>query len=289
MRDNPTQIRNVLRAAVQRLQASSLSPQLDAELLLCAVLERGRTWLRIHDGECLNAAQARAFDDWLERRLRGEPVAYLLGCQEFWSLPLKVAPCTLIPRPDTERLVEVALARAPENCTTVLDLGTGTGAIALALKHERRHWHVTATDRVEMAAALASENAQQLGLSLEVLESDWLAALTGRRFDLIVSNPPYIDPHDPHLRGDGVSYEPLSALVAEHGGLGDLKTIVEHAPQHLCAEGVLALEHGYDQAQAVGRLLLGAGFDDIQTHHDYGGQVRVTSAVWRGDSSDFTS
>lgn len=274
------QIGQALRDAKARLQAVSATPRLDAELLLGAVLNRDRAWLLAHDNDPLDSSSLQAFENYLVHRAQGEPVAYLLGMQEFWSLPLQVNRHTLIPRPDTEVLVETTLRLAPENARRILDLGTGTGAIALALQHERPDWQVVAVDRIAEAVALAKCNAERLALPVECLQSDWFNAVSGCVFDVIVSNPPYIDPLDRHLQGDGVKCEPLSALVAEQEGLADLQKIVGEAPKFLINEGLLAVEHGHAQGEIVRRLFEDAGFCDIQTHLDYGGQPRVTSGIY---------
>lgn len=269
-------LKQAISDATSRLSPQSATPRLDAELLLGHLLARDRAWLRAFDDTCLDGDVLAAFDALIARRAAGEPVAYLLGRQEFWSLPLKAAVHTLIPRPETELLVEVALDIAPAATTHVLDLGTGTGAIALALKHERPAWQITAVDRIPEAVALARENADTLGLPMEVLLSCWFDALASRRFHVIVSNPPYIDEADPHLRGDGVRFEPLSALVAGRQGLADLQLIIAGAPAHLFPGGVLAVEHGYSQGEAVAALFRQAGFAGVRTCNDLSGQPRIT-------------
>lgn len=236
----------------------SPSARLDTELLLAAAMGKPRSFLRTWPERIVPREANELFDDWIARRRNGEPVAYILGHQGFWSLDLEVAPHTLIPRPDTELLVETALATLAADTATVLDLGTGTGAIALALASERPLWTVTAVDRVEEAVALAERNRQRLLLeNVEVRRSHWFSALDGRRFRMIVGNPPYIPASDPHLSEGDVRFEPKSALVAGSDGLDDIRQIVAQAPQHLLDEGWLLLEHGYDQGAAV-RELLGA-------------------------------
>ncbi len=203
----------------------------------------------------LDAAQQATLQGWLERRLNGEPIAHLIGEREFWSLPLKVSPATLIPRPDTEVLVEQALARLPAGPCAVLDLGTGTGAIALALKSERPDADVWAVDRMPAAAALARANSAALGLPIEVRDGSWFEPLVepssskAPRFAMIVSNPPYIDGADPHLDEGDVRFEPRSALVADEQGLADIRLIVAGAPAHLLPGGWLLLEHGWQQGR----------------------------------------
>ena len=213
----------------------------------------------------------------LGERQRGMPVAYLTGRREFWSLPLKVNEHTLIPRPETETLVQWALELSLPAAAAVLDLGTGSGAIALALASERPQWGVTAVDRSVEALQVARDNSRQLGLS-EVcwLRSDWYTGLAGARFDLLVSNPPYVEPADPHLEAGDLRFEPSSALVAGAGGLADLASIVDGAADHLHPGGWLLLEHGFGQGPAVRRLLVEAGFSEVATRQDIGGQDRVS-------------
>lgn len=267
--------------ASMQLAGASATPRLDSELMLGHVLARDRAWLRAHDDSALEAAQSDEFMALVARRASGEPIAYLLGSQEFWSLPLLVSPHTLIPRPDTELLVETVLRVVPDRCCDVLDLGTGTGAIALALKHERPSWQVWAVDRIPEAVSLAEQNAQRLGLRLECRVSNWFDAIQGKRFQVIVSNPPYIDEGDAHLSGDGVKFEPLSALVAGREGLADLQQIVRDSPIHLVSGGVLAVEHGWEQEGAVTELFLQAGFEAVETLKDLAGQSRVTMGYWK--------
>ncbi len=230
----------------------------------------------------LDAAQQATLQGWLERRLNGEPIAHLIGEREFWSLPLKVSPATLIPRPDTEVLVEQALARLPAGPCAVLDLGTGTGAIALALKSERPDADVWAVDRMPAAAALARANSAALGLPIEVRDGSWFEPLVAPssskapRFAMIVSNPPYIDGADPHLDEGDVRFEPRSALVADEQGLADIRLIVAGAPAHLLPGGWLLLEHGWQQGAAVRQLLLQQGYLQVETVRDYGDNERVT-------------
>ncbi|SEI67396.1 [protein release factor]-glutamine N5-methyltransferase [Azotobacter beijerinckii] len=223
------------------------------------------------------AEVAARFAADLARRRAGEPVAYILGRQGFWSLDLEVAPATLIPRPDTELLVETALALLPATPAAVLDLGTGTGAIALALAAERPAWRLTGVDRVGEAVALAERNRRRLGLgNADFLQSDWFSALDGRRFDLIASNPPYIATDDPHLVLGDVRFEPASALVAGADGLDDIRRIVAAAPDHLAANGWLLLEHGFEQAGAVRALLAAGGFVEVHSRRDLGGHERIS-------------
>lgn len=269
------------RTIAQLLAASRLpdsdTPTLDIELLLAHVLGKSRSYLLTWPERELTETQLVAFDALLQRRLRGEPVAYLLGNQGFWSLELRVSPDTLIPRPDTERLVEVALELGPPHAARVLDLGTGTGAIALALAAERSQWQVTGVDRMPGAVALAETNRSQLKLSnARFLASDWFSALAGQRFELIVSNPPYIAADDPHLQQGDVRFEPASALVSGADGLDDIRYIIDTVPGYLTPGGWLLLEHGWQQADAVRVLLTQAGFAAVQSWRDLGGQQRVS-------------
>jgi release factor glutamine methyltransferase len=259
----------------------SPTARLDAELLLAAALGKPRSYLRTWPEHEPGAEQQAAFAAMLERRRAGEPVAYILGHQGFWSLDLEVAPHTLIPRPDTELLVETALQLAPATPLRVLDLGTGTGAIALALASERGGWQVTGVDRIAEAVELAERNRQRLGLTNAVFrQSSWFDGLAGERFGLIVSNPPYIAASDRHLGEGDVRFEPLSALVAGADGLDDIRQIVAQAPQYLEAGGWLLLEHGYDQAAAVRGLLAAAGFTSVDSRRDLGGHERISLGQW---------
>lgn len=265
------------RAHIMATLASGESPRADADALLCHLLDCRRSYLMTWPEHELDAAQQATLAGWLARRLNGEPIAHLIGEREFWSLPLKVSPATLIPRPDTEVLVEQALARLPGGPCALLDLGTGTGAIALALKSERPDADVWAVDRMPAAAALARTNSAALGLPIEVRDGSWFAPLSDSpRFAMIVSNPPYIDGTDPHLHEGDVRFEPRSALVAEEQGLADIRLIVTQAPAHLVPGGWLLLEHGWDQGEAVRQLLLQQGYVQVETVRDYGDNERVT-------------
>ncbi|WP_071913147.1 peptide chain release factor N(5)-glutamine methyltransferase [Aeromonas sp. SCS5] len=266
------------RAHIMTVLAEGESPRADADVLLCHLLDCRRSYLMTWPERELDAAQQATLQTWLVRRLNGEPIAHLVGEREFWSLPLKVSPATLIPRPDTEVLVEQALAKIPQGPCAVLDLGTGTGAIALAIKSERPELDVWAVDRMADAAALARENSAALGLPIEVRDGSWFAPLDEQapRFAVIVSNPPYIDGADPHLEQGDVRFEPRSALVADEAGLADIRHIATHASAHLHSEGWLLLEHGWDQGMAVRQLLQDLGYRSVTTVRDYGENERVT-------------
>lgn len=270
------------RAHIMTVLAGGESPRADADVLLCHLLDCRRSYLMTWPERELDAAQQATLQGWLARRLNGEPIAHLVGEREFWSLPLKVSPATLIPRPDTEVLVEQALTRIPQGPCAVLDLGTGTGAIALALKSERPELDVWAVDRMADAAALARENSAALELPIEVRDGSWFEPLgesdrdNTPRFAVIVSNPPYIDGADPHLEQGDVRFEPRSALVADDAGLADIRHIVAHAPAYLLADGWLLLEHGWDQGEAVRQLLRDGGYREVATVRDYGDNDRVT-------------
>ena len=255
----------------------SPSARLDAELLLAAALGKPRSFLRTWPERVVDREVRERFEGWLVRRRAGEPVAYILGRQGFWSLDLEVAPHTLIPRPDTELLVATALQLLPASPARVLDLGTGTGAIALALACERLSWQVSGVDRIPEAVALAERNRERLRLAnVGFRQSHWFSALEGERFALIVGNPPYIPGSDPHLQQGDVRFEPKSALVAGHDGLDDIRLIVAQAPRFLEPGGWLLLEHGYDQAAAVRDLLLGNGFSEVESRRDLGGHERIS-------------
>ena len=270
------------RAHLMTVLAEGESPRADADVLLCHLLGCRRSYLMTWPERELDAAQQATLQGWLVRRLNGEPIAHLVGEREFGSLPLKVSPATLLPRPDTEVLVEQALTRIPQGPCAVLDLGTGTGAIALALKSERPEIDVWAVDRMADAAALARENSAALELPIEVRDGSWFEPLgepdrdETPRFAVIVSNPPYIDGADPHLEQGDVRFEPRSALVADDAGLADIRHIVAHAPAYLLPDGWLLLEHGWDQGEAVRQLLRDGGYREVATVRDYGDNDRVT-------------
>lgn len=265
-----------LRAAASEL-SNSESPRRDAEILLEHVTGKARTYLLAFGETLLTPEQEAQLAALLARRKTGEPVAHLTGEREFWSLPLYVSAATLIPRPDTECLVEQALARLPDGPCRILDLGTGTGAIALALASERPDCQVTAVDVMPDAVALAQRNLARLGFSnVQINQSSWFSALAQHAFEMIVSNPPYIDEHDPHLSQGDVRFEPLTALVAANDGLADIEHIITTAREHLVPGGWLLLEHGWTQGSAVRALFSAAGYASVETCRDYGGNERLT-------------
>ncbi|WP_199873412.1 peptide chain release factor N(5)-glutamine methyltransferase [Ideonella sp. A 288] len=278
MPPGPTQPATVAQALAWAQQAGL--DRLDAHLLLSHHLGQPRAWLLAHDGDPLPAHTWVAFQSDCQRRADDWPVAYLLGEREFHGLSLQVTPDVLVPRPDTETLVDWALDARGAGSAEVLDLGTGSGAVALALAHARPAWRVTATDLSPAALAVARGNAHRLGLAVEWRAGAWWQAVAGRRFDLVVSNPPYIAEADPHL--PALRHEPALALTSGPDGLDALRAIVAGAPAHLEAGGWLLLEHGFDQAPAVRALLHAGGLDDIATRCDLAGHDRCTGGRWPG-------
>jgi release factor glutamine methyltransferase len=276
-------ITQLLTEAVQQLEASSESARADAEILLAHCLQKSRTYLFTWPEKKPDNATQAAFMRLLSERLRGIPIAYLTGQREFWTLNLKVTPDTLIPRPETELLVETALALLPPSPTNILDLGTGTGAIALAIASERPDSQVTACDFSATALAVAAENASANNiLNIQFILSDWFSALPAQRFDIIVSNPPYIEVDDPHLAQGDVRFEPLTALTAGQDGLDDIRHIVKTAAQWLQTDGWLLLEHGYQQGTAVTARLQASGFQNVRCLPDLTGNDRVSIGQWLG-------
>jgi len=254
------------------------SARIEVQCLLQAVLCVNRAYLLTHPERILNPDELARYSELLMGRLNGEPVAYLLGQREFYGLALKVTPDTLIPRPDTELLVELALQRIPPyGATRILDMGTGSGAIAIVIADQRPDVEVVAVDASTAALKVAEENVQRLQTNnVRLMLSDWFAQLDGDRFDIIVSNPPYIEADDIHLQQGDVRFEPLSALISGSDGLDDIRRIAADAKVHLAAGGWLLLEHGYDQAERVRLLLLQAGFHKVSSVRDLAGIERVT-------------
>src|SRR5690554_793042 len=271
-----------LLEARQALESSgSDSARLDAEILLGFALNKNRTWLYTYPDYSLTSAELAKTNELLAQRVQGEPIAHLIGERDFWSLSLLVDASTLIPRPDTETLVEWALELPLLANARVLDLGTGTGAIALALASEQPSWQVIGVDKSDDAVQLALNNAQKNQLQqVEFKSSDWFEQVAGS-FDLIVSNPPYIDGQDPHLQQGDVRFEPMSALVAEQQGLADIVHIIDQAPHYLRDQAWLLIEHGYQQAEQVRELLKAKGFQQVETREDLGGQPRISGGQWR--------
>jgi release factor glutamine methyltransferase len=251
--------------------------RLETKTLAAFAWRVASAWLIAHDRDAVETDRVTRFEALLARRLAGEPVAYITGVREFYGRPFRVTPAVLIPRPDTELLVEQALARLPpEAPCAVLDLGTGSGCIAVTLALERPNARVSAVDRAADALAIARENAARLGAAVEWLAGDWFGALDGRRFDIIVGNPPYVAANDPHLARGDVRFEPAGALASGADGLDDLRHLITHAPRHLQAGGSLLLEHGYDQAEAVRACLAAHAYTDIASWTDLAGIARVS-------------
>lgn len=262
--------------AVLALDASTA--RIEVQCLLQAILQVNRAYLLTHPEQQLNIEQRTRYAALFERRLSGEPVAYLLGEREFFGLMFKVTPDTLIPRPETELLVELALQRIPSNkpCC-MLDMGTGSGAIALAIAHAHPIANILACDAFPAALEVARENAQRLGIANAVfVQSDWFSALDTQRFDFIVSNPPYVAAGDPHLQQGDVRFEPVSALASGEDGLRDIRHIVAHAQTHMQPSGWLLIEHGYNQSSQVCELLRRAGFGEVFSAPDLAGIERVS-------------
>ncbi len=286
MNDTPVTIREALDQASRVLQSlPGAAPRLEAEVLLSAVLGKPRSHLFAWPDRTPSPRQLHSFRELVARRTRGEPLAYLTGRREFWSLDLKVTPATLVPRPETERLVERALEQVPpEQPALIADLGTGSGAIAAAIASERPLATLVATDIDAAALAVAGENFRRLGLgNIRCRQGEWCDALPpGPHFDLIASNPPYVAEDDPHLQQQGLPWEPPVALTAGRDGLDALRRIARQAPKHLQPGGLLLLEHGHDQGAAVRGLLRSQGFRAIHTLLDLAGLERATEARWPG-------
>lgn len=271
-------IDDALHEAAATLDAVSESAMLDAELLLCQSISLPRSYLFAHPDDVLDNSALERFDALIRRRLDEEPMSYITGTKEFWSMELMVSPATLVPRPETELLVELALREIPRKADwQLLDLGTGSGAIAIALARERPLCKVTATDISPAALAIASENARQHSLgNIAFLEGDWTAPVKGRRFDLIVSNPPYVRADDDALTK--LRHEPVDALRSGADGLQAIRALAAGCGPVLKPDGRLLVEHGFDQATSVSEILAASGWQNIENHKDYSGHPRVTAA-----------
>ena len=249
---------------------------LEAAVLLAHAVQKDRSWLFAWPEKELSIQQQQHFENYLQRRLKGEPVSYIAGYREFWGLNLKVSPETLIPRPETELLVETALSKVNEAAANVLELGTGTGAIAVALSTERPAWKILATDTRTSTLTIARENFEKYNMKIDSVLSDWFENTPDEKFDLIISNPPYIESDDPHLKQGDLRYEPLAALASGKDGLDAIRKITQQAAAYLTEKGWLMLEHGYNQGEAVFSLFQKSGFSNIETLNDLSGNDRIT-------------
>lgn len=269
-------IKSILQTATSLL--GTKEAKLEAQLMLQHTLHVNRAWLIAHENDALQPNNHAVFEALLNRRLNGEPIAYILGVREFYGLDLLVTPDTLIPRPDTETLVEVALAKIPNKSNlSILDLGTGSGAIALAIAKHRPQANVVAVDASKAALEVAQKNAQSLNINnVQFVLSNWFESLGHQTFDVIVSNPPYIEQNDAHLTQGDLRFEPISALASGADGLDDIRKIIDNCLVHLKPQGWLILEHGYNQAQAVADLMANIGLTHVETLQDLGGNDRVT-------------
>ncbi|WP_031434808.1 peptide chain release factor N(5)-glutamine methyltransferase [Methylomarinum vadi] len=278
-------IQSLLADACASLEGISESPLLDAEILLCHCLHKPRTYLRTWPEKIPTQAQREAFRQLLAQRRQGLPIAYIVGKREFWSREFEVTPDVLIPRPDTELLVELSLQLIPpKQPARLIDLGTGSGIIAITLAAERPEAQVTASDRSQAALKIAHANAERYRLrNIRFVESNWFEAIAEHDFDLVVSNPPYIAADDPHLRRGDVRHEPEYALISPEQGLRDIRTLAQQARQHLNKGGHLLIEHGYNQQHAVQEIFASCHYQQIETHRDLSGNPRVTSGIWRPD------
>lgn len=271
-------IRVALEKATQMLKNSQTEARLEAEILLCYFLNKNRSYLYAYSDALLSNQQLEDYFQLVEQRVQGIPIAYIIQSREFWSLTLKVTPDTLIPRHETERLVELALELVPNGPNvSVLDLGTGSGAIALAIAKERPLWHIDACDDSQHALNVAKENAHNNGISnIHFYHSNWFNNLPVKQYHLIVSNPPYINEHDPHLAQGDVQFEPRNALISGDGGLADLRHIIQQGYSYLSPNGLLLLEHGYDQKFQVSAILNEFGYQEIKCWKDILGHDRVS-------------
>lgn len=278
-------IQQLITQAAQRLATSSDSPVLDAEVLLCFVLKKPRSYLRAWCDSAVTKAQQTAFTNLVTQRQQGQPIAYLTGVREFWSREFLVSPAVLIPRPDTELLIELSLPLVPTAAPyAILDLGTGSGIIAITLAAERPNAQIIATDISPLALQIAQQNANRYQLNnILFYQSDWFTHIPAQHFQLIISNPPYIAADDAHLQQGDLRFEPQNALIAADAGLSEVKTIVATAKHWLTANGQLLIEHGYNQADVIQDIFKAEGYAQVQTYQDLSGQARVTGGIW--DSS----
>lgn len=282
-------IATALGKALSQLQPTSSTARLDAEVLLAHILECTRTYLYAYPEKTLTENQWTTYQQHLNLRKEGKPVAYLVGNREFWSLSLDVNESTLIPRPETERLVEVTLQLlGAKEQATILDLGAGSGAIALAIASERPDWQIYASDASITAIETARKNAAKLNLNnIHIYHSDWFRSLPPKKFDAIVSNPPYIARHDPHLSQGDVRFEPESALISGEDGFTALRHIIQESPKHLAANGLLLLEHGYDQKESIIEALKQFKYANVQSWQDCSGCDRVSGGWYLSDNRVF--
>lgn len=273
-----TNLKDALTLGTKTLESSSISARLDAEILLCKVMNINRTYLYTYPEKIISNIDFLTYKTLIKSRVNGEPIAYLTGEREFWSLPISVSKHTLIPRPETECLVEKTLEVITTDDARILDLGTGSGAIAIALAHTRPNWQIIACDKSEEALLIAKNNANKLGISnITFLHSDWFTNINTAPFHAIVSNPPYIRELDEHLNEGDVRFEPRSALVSGVDGLNSLRHIIQNGCKHLLQDGWLILEHGYNQKEEVKRILNSYGYHNIQCRQDNQGNDRVSS------------
>lgn len=270
-------IKQLLDSATKQLGTSSDSPKIDAEILLAHTLKKSRTFLYTWPQQLVDAQTQQHFAQLLSQRLAGEPVAHITGEREFWSLKLQITADTLIPRPETELLVEQALQLLPDTSIAIVDLGTGSGAIALALASERPQWQITAVDQSAAALDIARANAKSLAIhNIRFIHGNWFEPLANQQFHTIISNPPYIATNDKHLAQGDVQFEPASALISGADGLDDIRHIAQQAVNYLLAGGLLIIEHGYDQQPRVKEIFQAAGFTNIAQLVDLGGMPRLT-------------
>lgn len=286
-------INDTLRNAQIKLMGTGDSAQLDAEVLLAHALECSRTYLRTWPEKLLSSEQQTQFQQFISRRAAGEPIAYITGKREFWDMTLQVTPDTLIPRPETEHLVELALEKIPlESRWQIADLGTGCGAIALAIARERPQCKIFASDKSTAALTVAQNNASHLGIkNISFIEGDWFEAFSNQqeeqqieqRFEMIVSNPPYIHPDDQHLDQGDLRFEPTQALRSKPDGLADIQAISNTAREYLVSPGWLILEHGYDQGAAVKNIFETLGYSQVSTIEDLAKNERISIGKWDGE------